>query len=328
MVGVMSMSGCASSTVISDDFFAMNTDVSVKCYGRNSKKAIAQLKEDIKKTETLISPFLDNSDIKNINDNAGIKPVHVDKKTYQLINQAVLLCGQSDGNFDITVGPISFLWKDFFESGTMPNSEEISTGLKLINYNDILLNEQEQTVFLTKNGMKLDLGGIAKGYVCTDFAEILDENNILSAMVSIGGNVYTYKQKPDGSRYTLGIRDPKKTANDYMGKLVTTDTVVATSGAYERYKVVNDKVYHHIIDIKTGYPANSDIVSVSVIAKDPGLADFLSTSIYLGGTKKMKEHLNQENYSVIIIDSSNNVYISNALKDDFTITNNEYKLSE
>ena len=177
--------------------------------------------------------------------------------------------------------------------------------------------------------MAIDLGGIAKGFFCEKIEEIYRQYDVSSALVSIGGNIYTYGQKPDGESYRLGIRNPNDlNGSSIMGILSSHDEVVSTSGAYERYFEQDGILYHHILDLETGFPAQSDLLSVTVICKDGGLADFLSTALYLEGRKAISSYLNSEQFQVIVIDQNNQVYISPSLKERFTITDSAFLLSE
>lgn len=315
-----------SETEFTSEIFVMNTFVSQKVYGSNAKKAIKQVNECLITLEKELSLYEENSDIYNINKNAGISPVKVNTYTLELLKAAVEYSEKSQGLFDITIAPLTILWGINSDNPKVPQSEEILQAVSLVNYRDLEIDFENQTAFLKKSGMSIDLGGIAKGYIVNEIQKIYNENGIASALISIGGNIYTYHKKIDGNDYTLGIRDPNGMANDYIGKLKCHDAVVATTGAYERFFEQGGIKYHHILSTQTGYPVDSDLLSVTVVSKDGGLADFLSTTLFISGSQQIEKYLNCNDFSVIVIDKNNQIYISEKLKNNFEITNSDYKL--
>lgn len=312
--------------------YAMNTIISQKIYdgGETGKKAAGEVNEKIKEIENQLSLYIDGSDIDLINKNSGLSPVKVNDFTFDLIKTAKELSEKSEGVFDVTIAPLTLLWGVTSDNPKVPSKAEIDQVLPLVDYNNIILDEAEKTVFLSKKGMSLDLGGIAKGYIAESIKEIYDNNGIASATVSLGGNIYTHGFKPDGSEFILGIRNPRSgNSSSYMGTLKSSEgDVVATTGAYERYFVEDGKTHSHILDLKTGYPVESDLLSVTVIAKDGGLADYLSTTLFIAGKENISKYLNHKDFSVIVIDSDNEVYISDSLKDKFKITDDTFNLHE
>ncbi|MFZ2540056.1 MAG: FAD:protein FMN transferase, partial [Oscillospiraceae bacterium] len=234
----------------------------------------------------------------------------------------------SQDRFDITIAPLTLLWGIDTKNARVPKQEEIDEALKLVDYENIILNESENSILLARKGMALDLGGIAKGYIVDRIKDEYQKQRITSALVSIGGNIFAYGTKPDKSLFTVGIRDPKgTTGNEILGKLTIKDKVVATTGAYERYFEQDGKKYHHILDVNTGYPYPSDLASVTIICDDGGLADFLSTTLFIAGKEHIDDYINDDRFEVIIVDNQNNVHISPSLKDGFEITNDSYTLS-
>ncbi|WMJ23303.1 FAD:protein FMN transferase [Paludicola sp. MB14-C6] len=321
---------CSSQTKTASngEIFVMNTVVTQKVYGKNRDKAILNVNNCLKEMEKELSMYIPESYISKINQNAGLTPVKVNSYTFDLIQTTQKYCERSNGVFDITIAPITKLWGITSQNPKVPTQDQINELLPLIDYRNIKLDSKSQTVMLKEKGMAIDLGGIAKGYINDLIKSEYDKLNISSALISIGGNIYAYHTKPDNTLFTLGIRDPKGSSNDMVGKLKVKDKIVATSGAYERFFEQDGKVYHHILDSKTGYPAESDLLSATVVSENGGLADFLSTTVFISGKKQMKQYLNQSEFSVIIIDKEKNVYVSDNLKDSFELTNSNYKLSE
>lgn len=330
LVLVFLLSGCTSSNVPqTGELFIMSTYVTQQVYGEHADEAIRAVNELLEAYDATLSLYKEDSEISRINQNAGIAPTAVSAETFSLIQKAKQYSESSGGLFDLTVAPLSTLWGVNSENPRVPSDEEIAAALDLVDYRDVILKESEQTVYLKREGMAIDLGGIAKGFFCEKIEQIYRQYGVSSALVSIGGNIYTYEQKPDGESYRLGIRNPNDlNGSSVMGILCSHDEVVSTSGAYERYFEQDGMLYHHILDLETGFPAQSDLLSVTVICKDGGLADFLSTALYLEGSKAIASYLDSEQFQVIVIDQNNQVYISPSLNERFTITDSAFLLSE
>lgn len=329
MVTIISLTSCSLSQQkpYTSEVFVMSTYVTQQIYGKNGETALNNVKKLLNDLEKELSLFIENSDIDKINKNAGIKAVNVNDYTFNLVKTAKKYSELSNGKFDITIAPLTLLWGIDTENAHVPMQTEINEALKLIDYKNIILNEKDKSIMLAEEGMSLDLGGVAKGYIVDLIKKEYENQNIKSALVSIGGNVFAYGTKPDKSLFKLGVRDPNGvTGNEIMGKLKVKDKVVATTGGYERYFEQDGKIYHHILDVETGYPVKSDIVSVTVISDDGGLADFLSTSIFIEGKENINNFINDERFEVIIIDNTNKVYVSPSLMDDFEISNKDYSL--
>lgn len=312
--------------IYQSDIFAMNTYITQQIYGIHASKSAELVRGYIANYESVLSMHVTGSDIDNINKNAGIAPVKVLNTTFELLNIAKQYSELCDGAFDVTIAPITELWGITEDNPVVPTKDKISQAVALVDYKKIILDESAKTVMLKDKGMSIDLGGIAKGFVCNEIEKIYDENDITGAVVSIGGNIFSYGTRPDGKRFILGIRDPNGSAYEYFGKLKVENAVVATSGGYERYFEQDGKRYHHILDTKTGYPVESDLVSVTVVSQNGGLADFLSTAIFIQGSQKIDYYLAQDDFSVIIVDNQGNVHISDSLAEDFMLTNKSYKL--
>lgn len=322
-------SGCSKPSPTYSECYVMDTQITQQVYGSNAQKACDAVNARLKELESLLSLYVPTSQISKINENAGKSPVKVDDYTFNLLQKGVFFSEQSNGLFDITIAPLSTLWGITSDHPKVPSEEEIADCLRLVNIENLVLDEENRTAFLKEEGMAIDLGGIAKGYFCEEIKAIYTEYEVDSALISIGGNIYTYHQKPDGTSYRLGIRNPlSDSANDLMGILTSHDEVVATTGTYERYFVQDGVRYHHILDLETGYPCDSDLISVTVVSNDGALADALSTTLFLAGKEAIPSYINHSDFSVIVIDEDNRVYVSPSLADRFTIENDTFTLAD
>lgn len=314
----------------------MSTYVSQQVYGLKKKQAAESVNQLLVSLDKKLSLFQADSDISRINQNAGVAPVKVDDYTFSLIEAAKRYSELSGGEagpsyrrrFDVTIGPVTLLWGIDTDHPAVPEEKMLNNALALVDCEKMELNFEEQTVFLRERGMALDLGGIAKGYIAKRIGEEYLSYEIPSALVSIGGNICVYGQKPGGVPYKLGIRDPlSEQTSAIMGKLtVSENMVLSTTGAYERYFEQDGVRYHHVLDPVTGFPAESDLLSVTVLSEDGGLADFLSTTLFIAGTQAMPSYLNDSRFDVIIIDNKKNIYLSDRIQPNFELTGEGYRM--
>ena len=299
--------------------FAMNTFVEFRLYGSGRERAIQEMQEALLDIERRMSLYVESSEINAINRNAGKAPVEVSQDTFELLSRCVEYGQLSEGFFDVTIAPLTEEWGITSGNAHIPDDERIHELLGLVNWQDIELDPENLSVKLAKEGQAIDVGGIAKGYACGTLRRIAEENGITSGWVSVGGNVMALGGgNPDGTPYRFGLRDPRGQENDYIAVINYADTIVATSGDYERYFEQDGVRYHHILDPFTGYPAETDLLSVSVAADDGAYADFMSTYLFIKGKDYAVEHLNDLDCGLIVIDKDKNVYISDSLMDRFT----------
>lgn len=265
--------------------YAMNTVISVTLRSTSAEETAQKAIAEVKRIDSLMSTTLPESDIYKINSAKAGTYVKVSDETYELIKMSLMVSDKTDGAFDITVNPLSEKWNFTSSNPKIPEKEDIEKLLRLVNYKDVLLNDADKSVCLANDGMSISLGAVAKGYAATRAMEILKQAEVKDAIIDLGGNIYALGDKK------IGIQTPFKARGEYFTVCEVTDTSVVTSGAYERYFEENGKIYHHIIDPQTGYPADSDIKSVTVISEDSALADALSTAIFVSGTKRAEDIL-------------------------------------
>lgn len=325
----LSLAGCQGEAQVAEgEVYLMSTVVSQRVYGPDGEAAVDAVNACLKKLEGTLSLFIQDSEVDRINQNAGVAPVAVGADTFELIQQAVRFGKLSGGRFDITVAPLTKLWGIDTDGARVPAPEEIAAALPLVGWDKIQLDAAARTVYLPQKGMAIDLGGIAKGYLAKPVGETYDQYRTTGALVSIGGNICTYGQKPDGSPYVLGIRDPEGGATDILGKLSVGDTVVSTTGGYERYFERDGVRYDHVLDPATGYPAKTDLLSVTVVSRDGGLSDALSTTLFIAGSGFLEQYRNQPDFQVIVVGADHVVHISDSLRDSFVLTGKNYRLAD
>lgn len=310
---VILTSGCSLESKYNCEFFAMDTVMTINAYGSNSESAVKAAQNEINRLDKLLSVQNENSEIFKLNQS---KEMTVSEDTLTLITRSKEIYKITDGAFDITCEPLTREWG--FYSGLenkLPSQKAIENALEGVGAEHI--NIENHTVKLDEN-TSLDLGGIAKGYASQKAAEILKENGVTSALMSLGGNVRAVGSKPDGDFWSVAITNPDENSKS-IGTLKISDKAVVTSGGYQRYFEENGQIYHHIIDTKTGYPADIGLKSVTVVSDDDTLADALSTSLFVMGLEKSGEFYieNSSLFGAVFITDSNEIYVTDNLKDSF-----------
>ncbi len=265
---------------------------------------------EIQRIENLLTTYKDNSQTNLINRNAGIKPVKVDAEVFQLIERSQRISEITDGYFDISYGGIDkTFWNFDREMKQLPDAELVKEHLKLVNYKNILLDAESQTVFLKEQGMRIGFGGIGKGYAAEMAKRILQERNVISGVVNASGDLTTWGTQADGKPWTIGIADPDNAALPFSYMNIT-NTSVATSGNYEKFVMIGGKKYSHTINPKTGMPV-SGIKSVTIICPNAEIADAMATPVGIMGIDAALNMVNQINHlECIIIDDFNKIYSS------------------
>lgn len=305
-------------TEASRDIFAMDTYMTVTAYGENAEEAVALAEEEIYRLEGLLSTGEADSEVGIINQNgSGV----LSEDGAYLMERALELWQSTDGAFDVAIYPVMEAWGFTGDEFSVPSKEDLETLLPLTDADNIVYDAQSGAVSFSDNGMKIDFGGIAKGYTSARVTDIFRECGITSAMVNLGGNVQVLGTKTDGSKWRVAIQDPDAEAGySYIGILEAEDCAVVTSGGYERYFEADGVTYHHIIDPETGYPANNGIVSATVVSTDGTLADGLSTSCYIMGVDKAVAYWqsHSDEFDMILMTDDDTLLVTEGIADRFT----------
>jgi thiamine biosynthesis lipoprotein len=264
-----------------------------------------------------LSCYKDSSEISAINREAGIQPVKVSFETFSMMKRAESYCKKYKGVFDVTIGPLSDLW-GFSEDKeiVLPDDNEIKNLDKLVNYRDVVLNENDTTAFLKKKGMAIDLGGIAKGYAIDRGSAILKEKGITNFILNAGGDIYVSGMKDKNTLWKVGIKHPRNT-NEIIAEFDLKDYAVATSGDYERFKIINGVRYHHILDPATGYPGTLS-ESSTILAPTAEEADASATYVFLLGWEKILNDKNI-NYPLLIVASDGSIHYNQAFGENYNL---------
>jgi thiamine biosynthesis lipoprotein len=269
--------------------------------------------KEIQRIEKLLTTYNDQSETNQINKNAGIKPVKVTVETLQLIQRSLRISEITQGAFDISYGSVDkSLWNFDTNMKSLPDAVTAKKMVRLINYRNIIVNSEENTVYLREKGMRIGFGGIGKGYAAERAKYILKKEGIEAGIVNASGDLTTWGNQPDGTVWTIGIVHPNF-ANSIFSYLNVTDMAVATSGNYEKFIMIGGKKFSHTINPRTGLPVTG-IKSVTIISPNAEIADAMATPVTIMGIEAGLAMINQiKQIEAIIIDDNNNLYTSSNL---------------
>ena len=327
-----SLSGCGSSGPAEGQTFAMDTVMNFSAYGKTGEDAITAARERIYQLEAELSRTREDSEVSQLNQ-AGGEMTAVGDDVWKLLTSAKTYSAATGDAFDITVAPVVSAWGFTTDTYQVPSQEELDTLLQLVDDSRIQLEQRSDGCYAALGqGQSIDLGGIAKGYASDCVAEIFAQYGVESGMISLGGNVYVSGAKPDGSAWRVGVQDPQD-SSAAVGILDLTDAYAVTSGGYQRYFEQDGKRYHHIIDPATGYPAESGLLQVTVVAgadaarEDDGnpagtgtMCDAFSTALFVMGEEKALDFWRSGAYEfdLILVTDDGRVLVTDGLADRFT----------
>ena len=310
------LTGCSGAPAQEPEtatFFAMDTAMDFTVYGDaalldEAETLIGSLEEQVSVTDEHSDIYaIDHTGSGSLSGNAA-----------ELMEQALELCRRTGGALDISVYPIVQAWGFTTGSYQVPDEETIQSLLPLVDYTQIQYDAATGVVALPE-GMEIDLGSVAKGYAGQLAAQMLREHGVQSALLNLGGNVQTVGTKPDGSPWQIGIKDPQ--GEDAMMVLSVEDQAVVTSGGYERYFEQDGQTYWHIMDPFTGRPADSGLLSVTIVGDEGVVCDGLSTALFVMGLEKAADLWAQSgDFEAVFVTASGEVYITEGLRDRFALT--------
>ena len=313
------------------DDFCMGTLAMQKVYGNKARLAASETAQRFREIEEMMSASLPGSEIGRLNALAGKGGVNLSSETFGVLETSIKYARLSGGAFDVTVGPLVKAWAVTSGEPRVPEPDEVGRLIELVDYKSMLLDRTCLSAKLEKPGQMVDLGGIAKGFAADEAIRIYRKYGIKSAYVNLGGNIAVLGRKPDGSLWRIGIQNPRAERGKHIGILEVSDKAVVTSGDYERYFEKDGRRYHHIIDPKTGYPADSGIISATIAAEASIDADALSTAVFVLGLDRGMELIGSlEGVEGIFITDDKKVYVTEGLKKDFRMADSsgEFKYVE
>lgn len=311
-------------------FIAMGTICSSIVYstGEDITEEVTELLKQIE--EEYISWRVEGSEINKLNASAGKQPLQVSAKLAQMLENTLDISKKSKGALDPTLGRIARLWDIDGDNPRVPEPQEIASLLCQDGYKKIQIQDR-QSVTLEDEKVSIDLGAVGKGIGCDEAVDFLkQQKDVSGGVISVGGSIVTYGEKPDGSSWNVAINDPEESGESYLGVLnLTGEHFVSTSGDYEKYFEQDGVRYHHILDPKTGYPAESGLCSVTVITDNGLLSDGLSTACFVLGLEEGMKLVEEYQAEAIFVDKEEQIYCTDGIKDAFTLMDGKgYQLVE
>lgn len=311
---------------ITVDLFAMDTYMQVTAYGKNANKAVEQAKKRINQLDGMLSTGKKESEVSKLNSE---KTLTLSEDVGNIMERSLEIYKSTKGVFNPAIYPVMQAWGFDTKKYKVPSKENLQATLKNTDASKIKYNKSSRVATFENKKMEIDFGGIAKGYTSAAVMMIFKDCGVTSGLVSLGGNVQALGSKVDGSSWKVAIQNPDSEEN-YLGVLNIKNKAVITSGGYERYFEKNGKVYHHIIDPATGYPANAGLKSVTIVSEDGTLADGLSTSLFIMGLEKAENYWreNSDKFDVIFLTDDNKQYVTEGIYKDYSSDNKVIKITK
>lgn len=309
--------------------FLMGTYVSLRIYDEGKEEVLDKAFARISELSDKITTNEPGSEMEEVNQAAGEQAVVVSDDVFPLVETAAEYSALPNSGFDYAIGPITDLWRIGFDDARVPESEEIEAVLPLVDDSKVELNADERSIFFQEEGMRIDLGAIAKGYIADKVAKLFNEEGVTTAILDLGGNIVVMGDSPtrDTGGFNVGVQDPFDLRGSYIGAINLEDKSIVTSGIYERYIEEDGEIYHHLMDPTTGYPFDNNLASVTIISDLSVDGDALSTIAFGYGLEEGLEYVNNlEDIEAVFITKERDVYLTDGLTDNFSLTNEEYTL--
>lgn len=309
----------------SDNRFLMGTVCIITLYNGEAQEIFDGAFDIIAKEDLLMSLQKGDSEIALINSKAGVEAVQVSPDTYRVVKASAFYGEITDGAFDPTIAPLVELWgigTDF--TGSVPATESIGQMQSLTDFRKISFKEPDR-IFLENKGMKIDLGGIAKGYIADKVRDYLISRGVKRGIINLGGNIIVLGSKPGSQPWKIGIQNPFDSRGNHIGIAEVIDRTIVTSGIYERFFYQDGKRYHHILDPETGYPVVNDLASVTIISEKSVDADALSTSLFVLGVETGLDLIETvDNAEAVFVTKDKEILYSSGAEKLFTLNHQEF----
>ncbi|GEN57861.1 FAD:protein FMN transferase [Halolactibacillus alkaliphilus] len=311
---------------IKETGFVIGTVVNISVYDEGHEDTVEGAFDLIADWEQILSDEIDSSETSKINQMAGIEPVKVSAPVFHLVEESIRYGDLSDGGFDITTGPLTNLWRIGYDDARKPSQAEIDATLSVVDHEQVELDKENQTVFLPIEGMEIDLGAIAKGFIADEVVKYFDEQGVTTAIIDLGGNVYVKGNRPSGEAWTVGVQNPYLGRGQLLGRIRASDLSVVTSGIYERYLEVDGETYHHILDPDTGYPFENEIAGVTIASETSLAGDALSTAVFsLGLEDGLALIEDLPDVEAVFVTKDRRIVLSSGLTDTFEVLNDNFE---
>lgn len=314
--GCVMQSAASQKRAVTRQLFAMDTVMEFTAYGKNAEAAVSAAMREVQRLDALLSAADGASEVSRLNGEGGGA---VSGDTAALLRISLETYEETSGLFDCTVYPLVKLWGFPTQEYRVPTEEELAAVLPLVDSGKLQFDGEALRM---GPGQAIDFGGVGKGYAAARVMEIFRAHGVRSGMVSLGGNVQVLGTKPDKTLWRIGVRDPdaggRLPSGGYFGVLSLEDKAAVTSGGYERYFEADGETYIHILDPRTGRPADSDLLSVTVVSEDGARADALSTALFLMGREDAAAFWREQSgFDMVLVTGDRQVFITEGLEGSF-----------
>ena len=313
---IMFVSGCTGSRLktVQKTETIMGTDVTITVVAKSEAEGAAAIDAamaEVRRFDRMMSLYKDDSEITRVNLAAGKHPVKVSPEMIEVVEAAARVSGLTHGAFDVTIGPLVVFWQMRLKEGKTPNDKEIARIKRLVDYKNIIIDKRKSTLFLKNLNMIMDLGGM-KGYIADRVKDLIKKRGIDNAVIALAGDIWVLGRREDGKRWRIGVQHPRE-PQQTLTVLDLSDKYISTSGDYERYKIVERKRYHHIIDPRTGKPSTG-VISATLIGDQGALIDPLSKAPFILGPEEGLKIVKKAGAEAIIVDEQGKVYMTDGVK--------------
>ena len=301
------VSGCTEQRTVQKTETIMGTQVSITVVALDRDQGEAAIEAgmaEVRRLDDMMSLYKDDSEITRVNLAAGRMPVKVSPEMIEAVEQASEISRRSGGVFDVTIGPLVVLWQMRLKEGKTPSEEEIGKVRRLVNFRNIFINKKASTIFLKREGMIMDLGGM-KGYIADQVADLFKRRGVRNALIALAGDIWALGHREDGNPWRIGVQHPRE-KDRTLAVLELSDRYVCTSGDYERFVIKEKKRYHHIIDPRTGKPSTG-VISVTLVGERGTLIDPLAKVPFILGVEKGLNLVREYGAEAIIVDDQGKV---------------------
>ncbi|MQS53397.1 FAD:protein FMN transferase [Companilactobacillus mishanensis] len=308
-------------------YHALGTKINLTVYSEIDWPYLDEAYHLIQHYEDVLTVNRSKSELMSINHASGKHAVKVSSISYQIVKKAVEVSLENDG-FNAAIGPLVKLWHIGFSNAHVPTDEQVQERMKLIDPKQIVLNDDEKSVYLLKKGMELDLGGIAKGYIADAIKDLWHSNHVERGIIDLGGNILLVGDSQHSDKlWNVGVQSPFDHRSESLGMLHIPDFSIVTSGIYERFLKSGGHNYHHILDPKTGYPVQNDLVGVTVVSPMSITGEIWSSLGFYNDYDKTEDLLaDEQDVGLIFVYKDREVRVTKNLKGKFKITDDSFKL--
>jgi thiamine biosynthesis lipoprotein len=308
--------------------FQLDTLVTITIHDSSDQNQLDEAFLEIARLESILSAVAPGSDLDRLAQNAGRDYIEVSGDTLFLLEESARFSAMSGGAFDCTVGLLVLLWDSNNADGRIPSAGEIAGALALVDYRDVLLKDS-RLAMLRNPGMRVDLGAIAKGYIADRVRELLIAGGVRSAVIDLGGDIALIGSRPDGAPFRIGVRDPARGSEAYLGVFEVSDTSLVSTGPYERYFVHEGAEYHHLFDVGTGLPVDNELLQVTIVSGSATDGEGFSTAAFLLGLEQGFALVSEtDGVEGVFVTRDSKVYVTDGIGGMFTLVSGEYAFAE